>query len=362
VSAPTNAPAPDPAASIAAPPAGAPGDRRKERWRFAIYAGHLLTLFGIALSNALLALSLLTYPFLGDRDARAVRRGRTLLLVAAAYVVLLLVSIAMSRDRGASVAALREIFTLAALPLALAVVKGERRLRWLFDALILVAAALALFGLAQFLFGYGSIDRRIRGPFSHVMTFSGLLLLIDLLLVARLMAPPRREAGGRLRWLDRPAVSWSCLVLVNAALMNTLTRSAWLGLMSGVLGLIWILKRRWLFAVPAAAILFVVLAPVPVMARVLSIANLSDESTYDRLCMIEAGLRMSAEHPFVGVGPNVAENRYPIYRHPTASRLNVPHLHNSYLQLAAERGIPALLVYLLLLGVAIRAAWVADRA
>ena len=42
--------------------------------------------------------------------------------------------------------------------------------------------------------------------------------------------------------------------------------------------------------------------------------------------------------------------RYPAYRHPTAPLQRQPHLHNSYLQLAAERGIPSLLAYLWLLG------------
>ena len=66
---------------------------------------------------------------------------------------------------------------------------------------------------------------------------------------------------------------------------------------------------------------------------------------------------MVAEHPLFGVGPNMAERLYPIYRHTTAARLNVPHLHDSYAQIAAERGLPALVSYLALLAVALRRAW-----
>jgi O-antigen ligase len=306
----------------------------------------------------LLGLAVLASPFLREPGARPFRRGRALLVVAAAYVLLLLVSIAFSQDPRVSLTAMRELFTLAALPLALAAIQDERRLRSLFDALILVAVLLAVFGLAQFLFGYGQIDRRIRGPFSHVMTFSGVLLLLDLLLIARCVTGPKAHRGAT-AWLDRPWVRWSALVLVNAALMNTLTRSAWLGLLSGILTLLVICRRSWLLAIPAAAVLFLLFAPVPVIARVLSIANFSDESTYDRLCMVEAGIRMTAAHPLTGLGPEIAERRYPIYRHPTASRLNVPHLHNSYVQLAAERGLPALAAYLALFVFAIRAAWIA---
>ena len=47
------------------------------------------------------------------------------------------------------------------------------------------------------------------------MTFSGVLLLIDLLLIARMIAGPAAGAASR-RWLDRPWVAWSALGLINA--------------------------------------------------------------------------------------------------------------------------------------------------
>ena len=40
------------------------------------------------------------------------------------------------------------------------------------------------------------------------------------------------------------------------------------------------------------AAMFLVFAPVPVIERVISIADLRDESNYDRICMAEAGARM----------------------------------------------------------------------
>lgn len=84
----------------------------------------------------------------------------------------------------------------------------------------------------------------------------------------------------------------------------------------------------------------------------MSIADLTDESNYDRLCMVEAGLRMVGEHPLLGLGPDRVERRYPLYRHPTAPRRTIPHLHNAYLQLAAERGLLSLGAFLALLGLA----------
>ena len=45
------------------------------------------------------------------------------------------------------------------------------------------------------------------------------------------------------------------------------------------------------------------------------------------------------------LGPGVVETRYPLYRHPTAPRAHRPHLHASYLQLAAEYGVLALVAF-----------------
>jgi O-antigen ligase len=57
------------------------------------------------------------------------------------------------------------------------------------------------------------------------------------------------------------------------------------------------------------------------------------------------------------MGPEMVERRYAIYRPPSAPRYEVPHLHNSFLQLAAERGLPELAAYLALLAVAAVVAW-----
>ena len=332
-----------------------------ERLRYGLYTAHLLTLFGIALSNVVLGIAILVFPALREPADPGFRRARPLLLAMAIYAGLLLVAVAFSQDPATSVGGLRELFTLAALPLAIGSIAGERRLRLLFDAAIVAAAIAALAGLAQFWIGFGDLDRRIRGPFSHVMTFSGILLLVDLLLVARLMfRPPTLSAQsdrGPRPLLERPWLAWTALALINLALVGSLTRNAWLGLLVGAGWLLWMRRRLLLVWVLPAALVFVVLAPVPVLARALSITNFSDESSYDRLCMLEAGARMVAEHPLFGIGPNMVERLYPIYRHASAARLNVPHLHDSYAQLAAERGLPALASYLALLAVALARAW-----
>ncbi len=342
-------------------PIAAAPDRRR-LWRFRLYGAHLLTAWALGVSNVLLGLAILAAPTARPARLPAERGARRAFALAALYLLLLLGAIAASREPRISVRAATEIVSFGTFFLALLWLRGERMVRTLVDSLILVGAAVALSGLAQVLLGYGGIDQRIRGPFSHYMTFAGTLLLIDLLLIARLLLRRERSPGGRLArnptaWLDRPYVAWGALALVTLALVVSLTRSAWIALVAALAGVAALVKPRLLlWAVPAAA-LFLVLAPVPFVHRVLSIADLGDESNYDRIAMAEAGARMVRERPLLGVGPELVKRLYPLYRHPSAPRLLTPHLHDSYVQLAAERGLPALAVYLALVGSAALAAW-----
>ncbi|HEX6202676.1 MAG TPA: O-antigen ligase family protein, partial [Thermoanaerobaculia bacterium] len=339
---------------------------RAARVAFWLYAGHLYTLFGIAQSNILAGFAVLAAPAAARAERRAAgataaapvaaaparRRELAALDVAVGfYVLVLLVAMAASYRPEVSLRGASEIFTLATLVLGPRLVRGERDVRRVVDGVIVVGTLLALWGLAQVLGGMGDLDQRIRGPFSHWMTFSGFLLVCDLLLAAQLFFRRR----GR-PW---PAVARRLLALavINAALLGSLTRSAWVGLAGALVAAAAIRSpRRLLWAVPAI-LLFVLLAPVPVLQRAWSIFDLSDRSNYDRLCMIEAGARMVAERPLTGLGPEMVEERYPIYRSPTAPRYETPHLHNSFLQLAAERGLPGLAAYLVLMAMAFRAAW-----
>ncbi len=315
-----------------------------------LFSGHLLTVFGIALSNIFLALMLLTAPWTlrGRRAAWADLAPLAPMIVPLGIYALWLVgSIVASFDPVTSASGLRELITLSTLLLAPLFVRGEREVRRLVDLLIGVGVLLAGAGLAQYLVGYGDIDRRIRGPFSHYMTFSGLLLICDMLLIASMILNRRR----------RRVWHWGALAVINIALLGTLTRSAWVGL--GLTLTLYLLVRtpRWLLAYIPVAIAFALLAPPRILHRIESITDLQDRSNYDRLCMLEAGFTMVAERPLFGMGPEMVERRYPIYRPPSAPRYEIPHLHNSFLQLAAERGLPALAAYLALLAGSAAVAW-----
>jgi O-antigen ligase len=136
------------------------------------------------------------------------------------------------------------------------------------------------------------------------------------------------------------------LAVINLGLLGSLTRGAWVALAVMLAVLLALRRPRYLLAFLPAALLFLLLSPVPLLNRILSITDLQDSSNYDRLCMADAGLRMIAERPLFGIGPDMVQRRYALYRNPTAPRYWVPHLHNNLLNLAAERGVSSLAAYL----------------
>jgi O-antigen ligase len=93
------------------------------------------------------------------------------------------------------------------------------------------------------------------------------------------------------------------------------------------------------------ALLFAI-APGTVTNRVMSIFDVQDPTNQDRLAMIEIGARIVKDHPLTGVGPNMIPRVYAQYRPDYAINAVNPHLHNVPIQIAAERGLPALAVWL----------------
>ena len=103
---------------------------------------------------------------------------------------------------------------------------------------------------------------------------------------------------------------------------------------------------RLLAVLPIVAALFFALAGPDLTSRFASIFDVNNPTNRDRVAMLKEGGRMIRAHPLFGVGPNMVEARYAEYRGPDAVEPVNPHLHNVPVQIAAERGLPALAVWL----------------
>ena len=116
--------------------------------------------------------------------------------------------------------------------------------------------------------------------------------------------------------------------------------------------------------VPVVIVAAFLVAPPNVRLRLSSIISpqADVDSNEHRLVTFRTGMRMVEAHPWFGLGPEEIGRNFKAYVPPDVKQLPVGyygHLHNIYLQYAAERGIPGLLCVLWLIGLA---AWDFSRA
>jgi putative inorganic carbon (hco3(-)) transporter len=251
-----------------------------------------------------------------------------------AYAGVSLVATVFSLDRVRSLGPAKQMFLYLVVPAVCSIARG-RRAHTLMNVIITVGAVSAIVGVVEYgVLNYDSLGQRPRGTLGHYMTYSGLLMVVICATAARLLYS-RRD------WI------WPALVMpaLVVALALTFTRSAWVGACVGV-GLLLLLRDLRLFGLlPVVAALFLALAPPAITDRAYSMFNLNDPTNRDRLAMVQAGTAIIKRYPLTGVGPNVVPLVYPTYRTAAAVEPKQPHLHNVPLQIAAERGLPALAVW-----------------
>jgi O-antigen ligase len=247
------------------------------------------------------------------------------------YAALTLISAGFSIDPEASFVDSKQLVLLMLVPLTYDLARGARA-HSVLSVVLTIGAASAFYGIVQYaVLNFDSLGRRPQGTLSHWMTYSGTLMLVSCAATARLLY----GTSGRL---------WAAFVMpaLLVALSLTLTRGAWVGVAVGVAVLFLSKDFRLLALLPIIIGAGVVLAPPTLTQRVYSIFDRNDLTSRDRVAMLQAGIAMVKDYPLTGVGPNQVERAYPRYRVAEAVKPTNPHLHNVPMQIAAERGLPAL--------------------
>lgn len=326
-----------------------------ERAAYYLTCGSLVSiLFSIAVSQILLALAFAAFLMSG-----APLKFPPLKLPLALFIAGTFLALVLSVDPRGGLPQIRKMFLFLILLLVYSLFKSLAQIRTVILLWAAVAAISATRSLFQFIQKYQQardlhqdfysfyIGERITGFMSHWMTFGGEEMIVVLMLAAYLFfgAPNRWKKAGVL-----------CGAILLISLVLGYTRSIFLlGLPIGLVYLLWSWRRWLVLAVPVAAAVGVLAIP-SLRERVASISQPHGErdSNLHRVITRRTGLAMIEAHPVFGLGPEQPKYQFDKWVPADISR-PLPegwygHLHNIYLQYAAERGIPTLLALLWFIG------------
>ncbi len=325
-----------------------------DRSAFYLTCGALLSiLFSIAASQILLALALAALLF-SSQKIRLPPIKLPLTLFVAGTVISLLASGHIQQG----MPQIRKFYVFFILLVAY----STFRQIWEIRAVVLLWAGIATLSAARSLFQFWRIYQqsqqqhigfydfyvgsRITGFMSHWMTFGGEEMIVLLLLASFLFfsSYPRWKKAG-----------WLCAAILACSMVLGFTRSIFLlGFPIGLLYLLWFWKKWLVAAVPAVALIVFFLGPHALKERLISVVEPHGEvdSNRHRAILRETGAVIIRAHPWLGLGPE--QVKYQFDRWVPASALPLPvgyygHLHNIYLQYAAERGLPTLAIFLWLI-------------
>ena len=192
-------------------------------------------------------------------------------------------------------------------------------------------------------------DWRASGFFGHWVTYAEVLQLIASLALGMFLVLPQKK-------------NWFGLFLAVAivglvfALAMTVTRASWIGFaVSAALMLALSVSRRTLL-IAAACVIPLVAGGVILLQqkRNVGFIDAADQSTSWRELVWREGFQLLVSNPrhlLVGVGMDSIKGHWREWKLFDNGRQPIGHMHSNLLQIALERGVPALIVWLLLLGV-----------
>lgn len=228
--------------------------------------------------------------------------------------------------------------------LVAAVAISERRIKALLTVMGVSVGILGLRATIEFLLTGGQF--KVEGVGGVELEGNEFALALNMGL-AILMGLSYLEERRWLRYAFR-LLAFFC----STAVVGTFSRSGFLGLATAVLLFAWYSKRRVmnLALLAVAAVALVPFVPQKALERWKSIPTAAevDPSAIARIQSWETGIQMIKHHPILGVGPSNFQGQYSHYflqKYLNAANYHPRAPHNAYVCLAAESGIPSMLLF-----------------
>lgn len=198
-------------------------------------------------------------------------------------------------------------------------------------------------------------DWRATGFYNHWVTYAEVLQLIASLALGILLALPQKKSLMGLLLL----VAVAGLVF---ALAMTVTRASWIGFAVSVVTMLLLTSSRRTILIAGACAIPLVLAGVFLLQQKRSVGFIDsqDQSTSWRRTVWREGFELLVSKPrhlLFGVGIDSIKGHWREWGLFDNGRQPIGHMHSNLLQIALERGVPALIVWLILFALYIRMLW-----
>ncbi len=183
---------------------------------------------------------------------------------------------------------------------------------------------------------------KAQGTLGHYVVFAEMLMQIGCITWAMLLSTHSRKRGMQLLF----GVTF---VALTATLFLTETRAALGGLAAGCFVSLLLLtgRRSRIWAITAIVALVIASAAWIHHTRGAQWLGAHDPGTQFRTMMWEDGLRLIRQHPWFGVGMETIRNHWSEWNIRAFTCFHdESHFHNDMIQIAVERGLPALAAWL----------------
>ena len=328
--------------------------RSAGRRDFLACAAAISGIFSIAASHILLGAAILAILI-----KRPKLKAPAYWLPLALFLGWTVISLLVSDEPARGLPQIKKFYVFLIVFVLATVLKRAGDARWFALAMGGAAGISAIWAVVQYIVRANGVDDagfyrlyvadRISGFMSHWMTFGGQMMIAFLFLLAFVFFAREK---GRLVWAAAALVA-----VMGVAMLLSGTRSIWLGTGVGAAYLVWCWRKWMLLATPLLIGLVVLVSPGFVRERVQSIyqPHGDTDSNLHRYVCRRVGYEMIKAHPWFGLGSEQLGVHFKEYI-PADLKRPLPegyygHLHNIYVQFAAERGIPALLLLLWMFGI-----------
>ncbi|WP_343231681.1 O-antigen ligase family protein [Tissierella simiarum] len=227
-------------------------------------------------------------------------------------------------------------------------IKTKEDFNKLVTIIVIAGTLVALYGLYQYVVGVEMEDKwldtannpgittRVYSVFGNPNILAEYLIMLIPISVSLFWYSKR---------LHKKIIFLGTSFILMLTLILTLSRGGWVGFAFGMLVFVLLVEKRLLLSLIPLGLGAVYFLPPTILNRILSIKNLGDSSNAYRIKIWRITLDIIRDYWVAGVGFGYVPFKQTFESY--IRTMPAYHAHNSYLEIAAEMGIPGLVVFLM---------------